>query len=532
MPRARLFTVLLAVLLAIGVAVTILWLEAVGAAEYLRAQAARLLVIVAATAALTTLNLFLRWLRWSFLVRRAGIRLPTRESVRLYFATLPAIATPFYVGELIRGFLLNARIPGARALLTWVWAIERVTDAAVLLVLLLVARGQRTWALATLVLWIVAVVIVARANARNPVGVQLRRPPVILVVFTSSLAAWLLPMGTLWGALAALDSSVAPAAAADAMATGTQLGGIFGVPLGTGVTGSATIVLLERYGVAPEVAATAVAAFRAGTSWYAVGLGLVTLVLHRRKLVAFLGPAFAADHFSAIAVGYQDQIPAHIRDRLLDRKIEFMERRLAERAGRGARGLDVGCGHGWYACELTSRGYDLDAVDSASGQIEQALSLAAARGCGARFQTADAEHLPWPDGTFDFVYSINVIHHVTPIEKRRRVLAEIVRVLKPGGQFFLQEINTENPLFRFYMSYFFPLLCDIDEGTEEWIRPSRLPDVAGARWARDVDYFTFLPDFTPRPVLDALAGLEARLERSPIRTWSAHYIARLEKLRG
>ncbi|MGH9245172.1 MAG: class I SAM-dependent methyltransferase [Acidimicrobiales bacterium] len=179
---------------------------------------------------------------------------------------------------------------------------------------------------------------------------------------------------------------------------------------------------------------------------------------------------------------------------------------------------------------MASRGYAIDAIDQSAGQVAEAERHAATRGCGARFRTADAERLPWPDGTFDFAYSINVIHHVTPIAKRGRVLAEIVRVLKPGGVFFLHEINVENPLFRFYMSYCFPLLCDIDEGTEEWIRPSRLPEVAGAAWSPDVDYFTFLPDFTPRAVLDALTGVEARLERSAIRNWSAHYVACLRRI--
>jgi 2-polyprenyl-6-hydroxyphenyl methylase/3-demethylubiquinone-9 3-methyltransferase len=178
---------------------------------------------------------------------------------------------------------------------------------------------------------------------------------------------------------------------------------------------------------------------------------------------------------------------------------------------------------------MAARGFAIDGIDQSAGQIAEAERQAGLRGCRARFQTADAERLPWPDGTFDFVYSINVVHHVTPLDKRRRVLGEIVRVLKPGGFFFLHEINVENPLFRFYMSYWFPLLSDIDEGTEEWIKPSRLPAMDGGSWSRDVEYFTFLPDFTPRVVLQALKGVEAWLERSAIRSWSAHYVASFRK---
>jgi SAM-dependent methyltransferase len=178
---------------------------------------------------------------------------------------------------------------------------------------------------------------------------------------------------------------------------------------------------------------------------------------------------------------------------------------------------------------MAARGYRMDALDQAADQISHARQYADERGCGVAFQATDAERLPFPDATFDFAYSINVIHHVIDPATRETVLQEIVRVLKPGGVFFLHEINTQNPLFRFYMSYFFPLMCEIDEGTERWIKPTRLPSVVGARWAPHVDYFTFLPDFTPRPVLEALRGFESWLERSPLRSWSAHYVARLTK---
>ncbi|HEY7474072.1 MAG TPA: methyltransferase domain-containing protein [Vicinamibacterales bacterium] len=528
MSRARLVTILATILLAAGVAVTFLWFGALDAGGFVRAHITRLALVAAGVSALTTGNLILRWLRWSFLARRAGLRVPTRESVRLYFATLPAIATPFYVGELVRGLLLNPRMPGAARALTFVWAIERLTDATTLLSFLLVARGQWIWAAAAVAAWI-ALATLVRGVAPEPAGVELRRPAVLTVLVAASSAAWALPVLGLWWALGMLDRPIGLAAAADSMAAGTLVGGIAGIPLGTGITGSATIVLLERYGVPGVVAAAAVAAFRAGTAWYSLGLGVATLVLHRRKIAAFVGPPRPAEHFNAIASSYRDQIPTHIRERLLDRKVALMQQRLEAAAiVKGARGLDVGCGQGWYACEMAARGFAIEGIDQSSGQIAEA-ERQVAQGCRARFQAADAERLPWPDGTFDFAYSINVVHHVTPPEKRRRVLNEVVRVLKPGGLFFLHEINVENPLFRFYMSYWFPLLSDIDEGTEEWIKPSRLPRVDGATWLTDVDYFTFLPDFTPRAWLHVLKGVEAWLERSSIRSWSAHYVASLRK---
>ena len=98
--------------------------------------------------------------------------------------------------------------------------------------------------------------------------------------------------------------------------------------------------------------------------------------------------------------------------------------------------------------------------------------------------------------------------------------------------FSLHEINTLNPLFRAYMGYVFPLLRDIDEGTERWLMPTALPAVAGARWLPEVTYFTFMPDFVP-PVAQRLLGrTELALERSSWRQWSAHYQACLVKHPG
>jgi SAM-dependent methyltransferase len=137
--------------------------------------------------------------------------------------------------------------------------------------------------------------------------------------------------------------------------------------------------------------------------------------------------------------------------------------------------------------------------------------------------------LPFPNNTFDFAYGINVIHHILDSAERERSLAEIVRILKPRGVFFLHEINTRNPLFAFYMSYLFPVLANIDEGDEIWIRPDSLPTISGALWAESVDYFTFLPDFIPVRLVQRLEGMESFLEHSRMRVWSAHYLARMVK---
>jgi ubiquinone/menaquinone biosynthesis C-methylase UbiE len=527
--RSRLVPSLLLVVGAIGAGATLFWLVTSGSGRFVTARSGLLVLSFVLTAALTTINLALRWSRWHFLVRRFDVRVQTRDSLRLYFATLPAIATPFYLGELVRAPLLSARLPTATPRVYVVWLIERLTDATVLFLLLLVSRGKMLALAATVAAWVLLLLLLRWIADAEPAK-QMTRPAVLTALLASSLAAWVLPVIALQVGVRLLGEPSAFLTAANAVSSGTLLGGITGIPLGAAVTGSTAIVALEAGHVAPDVAIASVFVFRAATAWYAVGLGCLTLLLTRRELARLVRPAFAPAHFDTIARRYGDQIPRHIRDRLLVRKVQVMQPWL-DRAGirPGARLLDMGCGQGWYACELAQRGYLVTAVDASRDQIAQARAYAASLGVAVDFQVTDASSLPFPDDTFDAAYAVNVLHHITDLDARQRGLQEIVRVLRPRGLFFLHEINTENPLFRLYMGYVFPLLCDIDEGTERWIKPSTLPPVEGASWEPAIDYFTFLPDFTPRRILERCRGLEARLERSPLRVWSAHYTARLKK---
>jgi SAM-dependent methyltransferase len=123
---------------------------------------------------------------------------------------------------------------------------------------------------------------------------------------------------------------------------------------------------------------------------------------------------------------------------------------------------------------------------------------------------------------------VNVLHHLPSRDHQHRAFGEIARVLKPGGLFLLHEINVTNPLFRFYMGYVFPLIRQIDEGTERWIDPEAPPTSAGLRRI-GVQYFTFVPDFLPQRLLRSALPLEARLERSALARYSAHYMLTFER---
>jgi len=351
---------------------------------------------------------------------------------------------------------------------------------------------------------------------------EIGQPPAALLSTTSS-AIGLLVGVVAWGELCIAAALVAGFFApsveawhvAPLFAKATLLGSASLSPGGIGVTGVLISRDLASAGVASPAALAVVILLRGTTFWLTLALGQLVLVLTSRA------PANASEsHFDALSPEYDAQVPAHIRDLLVERKTRRMIECLPE--VRGARGLDIGCGLGWYMQALQKAGAQVTGIDLSAAQAR-----AAARG-GDRVVRASAVELPFAAGSFDFAYSVNVLHHLPSRDHQHRAFGEIARVLKPGGLFLLHEINVTNPLFRFYMGYVFPLIRQIDEGTERWIDPEAPPTSAGLRRI-GVQYFTFVPDFLPQRLLRSALPLEARLERSALARYSAHYMLTFER---
>ncbi len=100
--------------------------------------------------------------------------------------------------------------------------------------------------------------------------------------------------------------------------------------------------------------------------------------------------------------------------------------------------LDVGCGEGTLLALGKSYFKDVAGCD-VSDEMMQSCS-----GLNVRRQET-AHELPFEDGSFDFVTTVCVYHHVEP-ENRRALTASIARVLKPNGLFCLIEHNPFNPV--------------------------------------------------------------------------------------
>jgi ubiquinone/menaquinone biosynthesis C-methylase UbiE len=117
---------------------------------------------------------------------------------------------------------------------------------------------------------------------------------------------------------------------------------------------------------------------------------------------------------------------------------------LAEPA-HGERVLDVGCGTGTLALALKSRvgAGEVHGIDASAEMVAVAREKAAKVGANIDFQIALIEALPFPAGTFDLVTSSLMLHHL-PDELKRRGVAEIQRVLKPGGRFVAMDFAAQS----------------------------------------------------------------------------------------
>lgn len=114
---------------------------------------------------------------------------------------------------------------------------------------------------------------------------------------------------------------------------------------------------------------------------------------------------------------------------------------------RGKRALEIGCGMGLHTEIMARAGARVTAVDLTPTAVEATSRRLALKGLQGRVMEADAERLPFDDGSFDFVWSWGVIHHSS---RTARIVREIARVLGPDGRCRVMVYNREGMWARQY----------------------------------------------------------------------------------
>jgi SAM-dependent methyltransferase len=150
------------------------------------------------------------------------------------------------------------------------------------------------------------------------------------------------------------------------------------------------------------------------------------------------------DFFTGLPVEFWLRVPTAEQTRA---EADFLEKAL--RLPAGARVLDVPCGGGRHALELTARGYRLTGVDLLEDFLKTDRALAAERQAAVTWERRPMDELPWQaefDGAYCFGNSFGYLDDAC----NARFLKAVARSLKPGGRFALDTGLTAEGLFPTY----------------------------------------------------------------------------------
>ena len=139
----------------------------------------------------------------------------------------------------------------------------------------------------------------------------------------------------------------------------------------------------------------------------------------------------------------------------------------------GERALDLGAGNGIASYALAHLGFRVTAVEPEPGKLVgygALLSMVHSTGLPIEHSAAFGEDLPFPDGSFAVVYARQVLHHAQHLV---RMLAEVARVLMPGGAFIACREH----------------VIDDPESRSEFLENHPMQPVTGGEWAFTLDEY-------------------------------------------
>ena len=142
--------------------------------------------------------------------------------------------------------------------------------------------------------------------------------------------------------------------------------------------------------------------------------------------------------------------------------VNDLEIDLISKYARGKKVLEIGCGTGIILEASSKMASDAQGIDLSEGMVEVSKKK------GLQAQKANVVQLPFPDKSFDLVYSFKVLPHVPEIKK---AISEIKRVLKDDGVAVLEFFNP------FSIKYFTNKIFNIVHRRKVYIRYDHLAKI-------------------------------------------------------
>ena len=153
-----------------------------------------------------------------------------------------------------------------------------------------------------------------------------------------------------------------------------------------------------------------------------------------------------------------------------DETYRFLVDKISGKLAMGSHILDIGCGTGAFAKRLAGAGFRVTGIDLSDDMLKLARDNCRDLG-NVSFRKADAEDLPFDHAAFDAVLCFAVHHHFLAYH---RIVAEVSRVLKPGGRLFIGDPNGINPHIALLMHPRSPVRYSKLASNQKPIRPQVL----------------------------------------------------------
>jgi ubiquinone/menaquinone biosynthesis C-methylase UbiE len=139
---------------------------------------------------------------------------------------------------------------------------------------------------------------------------------------------------------------------------------------------------------------------------------------------------------------------------------------------KGKMVLEIGCGAGIDSAEFARNGASVISTDLTRTSTELTRDLLTEIGMPSNVVESNALSLPFKNDIFDCVYSFGVLHHFPGIES---ALAEIYRILKPGGKVMVMLYHRDSLLYAYSIIFW--------RGIKEGLLKTMTPDELVSRYS-------------------------------------------------
>ncbi|HWR02641.1 MAG TPA: C-GCAxxG-C-C family (seleno)protein [Humidesulfovibrio sp.] len=143
------------------------------------------------------------------------------------------------------------------------------------------------------------------------------------------------------------------------------------------------------------------------------------------------------DYFAMVAGQWDELRAGFFPDAVREKALEIAG---IGAAGQGKTAADLGAGTGFVTRALLQAGLAVFAVDQSAAMLAELRTAFASQAAAGRLTALEgqAERLPLPDASVDYVFANMFLHHV---DDPAKAIAEMTRILRPGGRLVLTDLD-------------------------------------------------------------------------------------------